>query len=296
MDPNVDLDYFGRLAFGGSTELIKKDIEARLENYSTLARDAQLEQVAREIFRLRYGPNRTPIMNCIGQARLLLPDRRPAHLEVARYILETFAPVTSKVNIVDTPDLAGTTALAHAISTKPSFDPEFAQLLWDHGANINKRNRYGATAAHEFSMVWKPDDRAIIAQARNALEWFLAHGGDPDIADGDGMKSSLMISKVKRGMDTILREHQSKRKRREEEPKGVCLACGDKKEVMRCSKCRSARYCSPPRKCQLADWPRHKQSCGNSPAEQSAPSTSGEQSSPPPQQQQGFNYLGVQMS
>ena len=30
-------------------------------------------------------------------------------------------------------------------------------------------------------------------------------------------------------------------------------------ELMKCSKCRRARYCSAA--CQLADWPRHKKAC-----------------------------------
>ena len=296
MNPNTDLDVFGKLVFGGDTEILKMDIGMRLEKYcesllssentrfltceallATLPKNEQLEQVTREILKLRYGPNRTPIMNCIGQARLALPERCSAHLEIAQYILETFAPVASKVNIVDTPDLTGTTALAHAISTKPSFDPDFAQLLWENGANINKRNRFGATPAHEICMVWTPNDRAVLSQAQNAFRWFLAHGGDANIADSDGMKPANMVTNFKRGMDTILLEHQSKRQQREEDRKGVCLACGDEnKKVMQCSKCRIARYCPPPRKCQLADWPCHKRSCGGKALEEKqTPSSSG---------------------
>ncbi|KAL0573866.1 hypothetical protein V5O48_008083 [Marasmius crinis-equi] len=306
MDPNDDLDPFGKLAFWGRTESVKADIEVRLRNYESLPREAQLERVAQEISNLRYGPNRTPIMNCILQARFLVPERRQEQLETARYILDTFAPVASKVDIVDTPDLAGTTALSHAISTKPTFDPEFAQVLWEAGANINKRNRYGATPAHEFCMIWKPQDRAIVNLARQALEWFLSHGGNPDIADGDGMKPSSMIlriSVIERGMQTILNDHQAKRKQREKEPKGACLACGEEnKKLMQCSRCQTARYCSPPRKCQVADWPCHKKACGDKHSQASSSkgkSTSagaGGKSSQKSQQPQGFNYLGMQLS
>ncbi|KAG7085630.1 hypothetical protein E1B28_003177 [Marasmius oreades] len=291
MDPNTDLDNFGTMVFFGRVDRVKDDIRRRLQNYGgnhlsfdcsvahllsspeSQPQHTRLEKVAEEIFKLRYGAARTPIMNCIGQARILLPQLRDAHLEIARYILDTFAPVVNKrVNIVDAPDLAGTTALAHAISTKPAFDPEFAQVLWEAGGNINRRNRYGATAAHEFCMVWKPDDRAILNRAKDTLKWFLEHGGNTELADGDGMKPSNMIMRIRGGLEMILKDHEAKRRQRGREPKRACVTCGERdRKLKECSRCESTRYCAPPRRCQRADWSVHRLTCKRPTAQHARP-------------------------
>jgi hypothetical protein len=41
----------------------------------------------------------------------------------------------------------------------------------------------------------------------------------------------------------------------------ACNVCGAKGELMRCSKCKQAKYCS--REHQVEDWKTHKRYCGN---------------------------------
>ena len=81
-----------------------------------------------------------------------------------------------KYDDVNAVDLSGTTALMHAISTKPYLDLEIAQMLLDAGADINPRNRYGETAADEIVKV-RSLDSGTVDKAKQAMRWFAAHGG-----------------------------------------------------------------------------------------------------------------------
>jgi hypothetical protein len=83
----------------------------------------------------------------------VFPRQRVQLLSVTRW-LSTVAKVP-----VDGTDVSGTTALAHSISTHPAFDPEFAQFLYDAGEDLNMRNRYGATPAHDMSMIPSLDEQ-----------------------------------------------------------------------------------------------------------------------------------------
>ncbi|KAH8824466.1 hypothetical protein DL96DRAFT_1501331 [Flagelloscypha sp. PMI_526] len=301
MIPERDMDTFGLKVLKGDMAAVKADIEARsvficlvLQAASpicteSLPRDAQLEKVAQELHSLRYGPTSSPLFNCIGQGMTLIPHLKSSHLDIARYLLSTFGPVLSKIPIVDAPDLAGTSALTYSISTKPMFELEYAQILWDAGANINARNRYGATAAHEFGLVWQFKEKAAIDQALHALEWFLSHGGNIDLPDGDGavvratLKRLQVHAKTDR-FEATLRKHDAERVRREKDVKEgkaqECLACGEtQRKLFQCSRCRLTKYCAPPRSCQKADWTRHKSTC-KAPGSVEKP------------KEAGFTYLG----
>lgn len=215
--------------------------------------------MAQELASIRYGPNLAPLFNCLGQCTLIIPANRPRHLEIGRYILTLLAPVLSKVSIVDIPDLAGTTALAHSISTKPCLDTEYAQMLWEAGANVNHRNRYGATPAVEICMVWKPEDKALVASAGRALEWFLSHGGNIDLADGDGATPRRLCETLKKrrvGLDVILAKHEAQREKRKNAAKiNQCLACADQEgKILQCARCKKAGYCAPPKACQKVSF------------------------------------------
>lgn len=41
----------------------------------------------------------------------------------------------------------------------------------------------------------------------------------------------------------------------------VCYCCGKYTKVMRCQRCKKAKYCSP--ECQRADWSNHKTTCSH---------------------------------
>ena len=72
---------------------------------------------------------------------------RPRYLELAKYLNNT-----AKVH-VDGTDLSDTSALMHSVGTKSYFDPEFVQLMFDAGALINRRNRFGCIAAQDIVMI-----------------------------------------------------------------------------------------------------------------------------------------------
>jgi MYND finger len=199
----------------------------------------------------RWGPTHTPIFNCLLCATLIWPDRREKLLDVVRWLISIGVPVDGK-------DLSGTTALSHSLSTRPAFDPEFAQMLIDAGGDINARNRYGVTCAHEFCMVWSPDPTAI-ASASQALQFFLSHGGDPNIAENDGITAlaAMRVPWLSGLKEMALKEEERRRKE-------GCAFCGsmvndrNALQLLRCGRCKKVWYCSPPKGCQRAHWSTHK--------------------------------------
>lgn len=81
----------------------------------------------------------------------------------------------------------------HSISTKPNFDPEFAQLMLDAGADINQRDRFGGVVGHDIVTVQLLYDHTAHEKAGRALQWFLEHGGDLDIKDGEDISARRII-------------------------------------------------------------------------------------------------------
>ncbi|KAJ7328312.1 hypothetical protein DFH08DRAFT_967459 [Mycena albidolilacea] len=69
--------------------------------------------------------------------RIIYPERGAQDFAVARWLIQT-----AKVP-VNAPDLSGTLAISHVISTKPGLDTEYGQLLFDAGGDLNNQNRYG---------------------------------------------------------------------------------------------------------------------------------------------------------
>ncbi|KAF8496651.1 hypothetical protein JB92DRAFT_2834542 [Gautieria morchelliformis] len=177
MEPTRDLDAYGTWLVNGELDKLKAHFEQRKNSVMVSANSHVM--ALNYLFSMRWGPTQTPIFNCLLCATMIWPDRREKLLDVVRWLIAIGVPVDGK-------DLSGTTALSHSLSTRPAFDPEFAQMLIDAGGDINARNRYGATCAHEFSMVWSPDPTAI-ARASQALQCFLSNGGDPNIAENDGI-------------------------------------------------------------------------------------------------------------
>ena len=141
---------------------------------------------AQELFTKKWGLTQLPVFNIILMLLTMNPSSRSSYAAITEYLINT-AQVP-----VDGTDISGTTAMMHAISTKPYLDPAFAQILYEAGAQINHRNRYGCTAAHEFVLVTQADSESK-RRATEALQWFLAHGGDIDIKDGDGMTPRHII-------------------------------------------------------------------------------------------------------
>ncbi|KAI0788291.1 hypothetical protein C8Q74DRAFT_1257221 [Fomes fomentarius] len=190
-------------------------------------------------YEMHWGPTRVPIYDVILLSSLLNSTRRPSQLEIARC-----------------------NALHHSISTKPSFDPEYAQILFDAGGCVTDRNRYGGTPAHEIAMTWELENKEVISRAAEALKWYLEHGGNLDIKDTDGKapRETIDITRkhVARGlrMETwkVVDDEDRRRKRLADR---ICTFCG---RPPRGDVRLLARYCSG-LTCQKADWPHHKLSC-----------------------------------
>lgn len=204
MKPPRDLkDPYGQLVEQANLALFRSHFQSRVKTLSTESAAAQ------ELFTLKWGPTKIPVYNVILAFIFMNPPERPKYLALGEWLVKT-----AKVP-VDGTDMSGTTALMHSISTKPYFDTSFAQLLLDAGADINHRNRFGCTAAHDSIKIYQFDS-ATTKKSCDALRCFLENGGNPDIQDGDGMSVTFMITRLKPmapGLNAVL--VQSKQRKNE---------------------------------------------------------------------------------
>lgn len=275
MEPGRDLDPYGRLVMMGDLEMIQLLYEESVAEHRTKcdSDSAARATATQEIYQKRWGPTRVPIYNLILLSTLILPPSRTQHLAIARWLIDS-----AKVPVGGT-DLSGSTALHHAISTKPAFDPafdpEYAQTLYDAGGVVTHRNRYGGVPAHEICQIWDQTDREVVRRAANALQWYLDHGGNLDIKDSDGIPPRQSVSSTKKlasvgiVMETW-RVVDSDDKRRKRLAGKACTFCGREPrgdvKLLLCSKCKVACYCSGSAPCQKSDWPHHKTICKKKPA------------------------------
>ncbi|KAJ7593848.1 hypothetical protein C8J56DRAFT_925315 [Mycena floridula] len=262
LDIDRDLDPYGNLLCSGNFAGVKDDFSARVASFRDqgLAEDEARQKAADGIYQMRWGPTEVPVYNILGLLVQIIPYNRPQYLLMARYLIEEAkVPVNGR-------DLSGTCALSHTFSTKPALDLAYAQILYDAGGEVNARNRYGGTVAHEIVTIWNKET----VKAEIALKWFLNHGGNLDIADGDGVTPRAVLKKLFKGgivgrstMKIVEEEDQRRRAIR----KTCCALCGREEGVsLRCKRCKTVLYCSPSvRGCQLLDWPRHKLVCKASP-------------------------------
>ena len=261
MEPRRDLDSFGRLLMTGTLEEIVVDYASRMDMKMKdgMEPEAANQAVTNDLYSLRWGPTETPIFNLLGLFTIIIPDLRHKYISFAEFFITAKVPVDGR-------DLSGSTALSHCYSTKPGFDLEYAEILYGAGGDVNNRNRYGATTAHEIVQVYNRSNGASVQKATKALEWFLSHGGNADIADGDGISPHHTCTAMKSIVPQLLAVIAKEDKRRELKAHTCCSLCGrmpsaDEKLLM-CGKCKKGRYCNPKlRACQKLDWPKHKKEC-----------------------------------
>jgi hypothetical protein len=114
--------------------------------------------------------------------------------------------------------------------------------------------------------VWTPQVQQVVAKATRAMKWFLDHGGNIDIADGDGVTVRGSISRLARfspEMAKYVKDADHQRAERAKSSGGCCGFCWRQDAaLLKCGKCKAVRYCPPGvRTCQKDDWPHHKKGC-----------------------------------
>lgn len=268
MEPGRDLDFYGRLLFMGNLEAVKDDFHNRVTSHrsSSSSDEEARKKAADELYSLKWGPTRVPIYQLLYFAGAIYPENRQKQLQVMRWLIDE-----AKVS-VDGRDLLGSTAIHLTLSTKPGFDPEIAQILYDGGADVNLRNRPGANAAHESTMILEPNIVEKGQTAAKAVDWFLTHGGNLDIKDNNGgtARSNInllrkMPKQYQKTFAPLYSVVERADKRRKELGDTCCTLCGTvpngAAKLLFCSRCKVARYCAPPKTCQKLDWPNHKEPC-----------------------------------
>ncbi|KAG6820157.1 hypothetical protein H0H93_004594 [Arthromyces matolae] len=188
-----------------------------LEGYEGTTETEVRSQTSQNLYALRWGPTKVPIYNLLGLFSLINPEQRTDYLKIARFLIDEF-----KVP-VDGADLSGTTALSHCFSTKPGFDLEYAQMLYDAGGDVNHRNRYGCTVAQEICQVFLKNDREAVRKAKESFKWFLSHGGNVDIEDTDGFTVRRIVGMSIRELQVVLAEEDKRRKAKGD---SCCAFCG----------------------------------------------------------------------
>jgi hypothetical protein len=213
---------------------------------------ASKEELLKEMYEKRWGPTKIPIFNVILPFLYVSkPEQKPRLLDLTRHLVDDIGVG------VDGTDVNGSTALYWAISTKPFVEPEFAQILFDAGCNLNQKNRFGCTAASEIAQA---DLGGDTSKSVKMLKWYVQHGGDVEVKDNDGMNVKMLVEMMEKrvpAMAQVLREGRGVRK------EGQCANCGrepkGEKALLTCSRCKKTRYCSG--ECQKVDWKGHKKGC-----------------------------------
>ncbi|TAQ87025.1 hypothetical protein B7494_g4651 [Chlorociboria aeruginascens] len=185
----ADLDSYAELLQAGLLSAIRNDFTRRAQVQGSGDETSSLEKARKELAAIAYGPTKVPLFNFLLQLTVLNPPSRCLYLEITRYLaLEAKVPV-------DSVDLSGTSTFMYAISTKPYWDPEFADIMLEAGAEVNLRNRYGCTAANDIAMA-RDFSAAGKKKTVDALKYFVEKGGDLDIKDGDRISARTVAMAV----------------------------------------------------------------------------------------------------
>ncbi|KAG9229772.1 hypothetical protein BJ875DRAFT_546709 [Amylocarpus encephaloides] len=180
-----DLDTYAYLLQSGPLDDIRNDFSQRAQNGNS-QEISGLDVARQSLAAIAYGPTKVPLFNYLLQLTILNPSSRTLYLDITRFLaLEAKVPC-------DSLDLRSTSAFMYAISTKPYWDPEFAEIMLEADATVNRRIDYSSDGKKKTI---------------DALKWFLQKGGDLDIKDGDGVTPRRIGTAVVRlvpGMSRLL--------------------------------------------------------------------------------------------
>ncbi|KDR84311.1 hypothetical protein GALMADRAFT_237074 [Galerina marginata CBS 339.88] len=179
----------------------------------------------------------------IAGAQRVVPDATTKHLDVLKYLISCGVPL-------DVPDIAGLTALYHAISGE-SLQIALGRALLEGGANVNYQNRYGEVP------LWG----AFLTKHVAGVDLLMEFGADINIAEADGLTPGQAMLGFGPEITATVQKWVRRRKG-EEAPlvEKMCDCCRRTDTPLKnCSKCYVARYCSV--ECQRKAWPVHKKTC-----------------------------------
>lgn len=154
--------------------------------------------VVSELYCLRFGPIELPLYTVILHLMYAYPGSRGEFLKLAEFLArECKVPV-------DAVDLAGSSALMHAINTKPYYDEAFASIMTSADAKINRQDRMGKTAAHYIADIDTLAGPAADKRAAEAMRFFMAHGGNTSITDGEEVSVVGNAGKLKKSAPMLM--------------------------------------------------------------------------------------------
>ncbi|KAG6905929.1 hypothetical protein DXG01_016861 [Tephrocybe rancida] len=215
-----------------------------------------VSQVVEQGFSPPLGATETPFK--FGYASLVIhgaqrmePGSNTSHLSTLKYLI-------SHGVSLDIPDIAGLTALHHALlirSLDPAIDQpiilDLVRELLKSSTNINAQTRYGETPLN------------LAAQQTNiaAVDLLLEYGADVDIQDADGTAPGPNRLMYGPKVTSIIQKWITRRNGEEHPPRfeKKCGSCGTQDHLKTCSRCNIAQYCST--ECAKKAWSTHKKTC-----------------------------------
>ena len=171
----------------------------------------------------------------------------PSHMECLKFLVQRGTPVDSK-------DVAGHTCLHYCTGKFGNMETcEMAEYLLVEGADINMKNRFGATPLFE----------SVQSMNTECVDWLIDNGANPDVYDNDGLhlfKHAQLVPGMRDKMSAYT--HKVAKKKRDEATKEgayrKCAIC-QKSTLKRCSGCYLVWYCG--KECQITGWNDHKKKC-----------------------------------
>ncbi|KAF8964579.1 ankyrin repeat-containing domain protein [Flammula alnicola] len=222
------LSPFGLCCYVGKIDMVRQEIEA--------GRAPDLEGTETP-FEFGYATL------VVAGAQRVQYDGTTKHMDVLKYLISCGLPV-------DVPDIAGLTALYHAVSG-PSLQLALARDLLAAGADVNYQSRYGEV----------PLFGAFLKSHLAGIDLLMEFGADLDIKEADGV--TPRTSMLSFGPQITATVQKWVRRRAGAEAPRVekrCDYCGRMDAPLKnCSKCHVARYCSV--ECQRKAWSEHKKTC-----------------------------------
>ena len=174
------------------------------------------------------------------------------HISCMKLLLEKGARVEAK-------DVAGHTPLHHCVTSMAnSLTLELAEILIEVGkANVDSRNRFGATPLFEPVLVGRKDCVNLLAK----------HGANLDVTDNDGInlmqigaRIPFLSGRAEMMSEAMMLHAEHKKKVAQDQGQyRACAACKSTQNTKRCSNCYVNWYCSV--SCQQSDWAQHKKIC-----------------------------------
>ena len=262
---NIGMDYHPYIpAFSYLSNWLKVIFSGDYDEFMKMLEGKKESKIKMMISRRETLMNVSAIFHVINGARLFSSDDQKfkhlqntakQNLKVKNEHKKIFLKLLSLGCDINIRDVAGFTPLHHCCSAFATEETlKMAELLIWKRADINAKSRFGSTALHEATNVFRYD----------VIQFLLKYGADPYIVDyeGDSARKIAGQSSNPKLME-IFSKFDREKVRQERKEKGnpwKCEFCGkEDKSNKKCKGCYHVWYCNS--ECQVQHRNEHKETC-----------------------------------